>query len=127
MFTSQVVDSDSDSERSAAADACRSNRAEQAAAVCLSFHGRIISKVFIARFLARGVLIVVRRCSSAKRRAALTSMVDSDPRPARPGPPDATSCYEAGLSVLKSHFDSACIGICKQVLSKSEKRFVGTY
>jgi hypothetical protein len=44
----------------------------------------MISKVFIARhgFLARGVLQVLgaRRCSSAKRRTAFTSMVDSDPR-----------------------------------------------
>ncbi len=29
------------------------------------------------------------------RRTAFTSMVDSDPRPARPGQPDATSCYES--------------------------------
>jgi hypothetical protein len=50
----------------------------------------IISKVFIARFLARDALIVTRSCSSAKRRTAITSMVDSDPRPARPGPPDGT-------------------------------------
>ncbi len=48
--------------------------------ICLSFHGRIISKIFIARFLARGVLIVARRCSSAKRRTAFTSIVDSAPR-----------------------------------------------
>jgi hypothetical protein len=52
---------------------------------------KMISKVFITRFLARGVLIVARRSSSAKRRIAFTSMVDSDPRPgpARPGLPDA--------------------------------------
>jgi hypothetical protein len=31
------------------------------------------------------------------------------------------------LSVLKSHFDSTCITVLKQLLSKSEKRFVGTY
>ncbi len=31
------------------------------------------------------------------------------------------------LSVLKSHFDSACITVLKQLLSKSEKRFVGTH
>ena len=31
-----------------------------------------------------------------------------------------------GLSVLKSHFNPACIGDCKQLLSKSEKRFVHT-
>ncbi len=34
---------------------------------------------FIARFLARGALIGARRCSSAKRRAAFTSLADSDP------------------------------------------------
>ena len=42
----------------------------------------IISKapvVFIIRFLARSALIGARRCSSAKRRAAFTSMADSDP------------------------------------------------
>ncbi len=65
-----------------------------------------MSKVFIPRYLARSVLIVTtvagaRCCSSdsesakPRRRTAfqVTSMVDSDPRPARPGPPDATSCY----------------------------------
>jgi hypothetical protein len=31
------------------------------------------------------------------------------------------------LSVLKSHFAPACIGDCKQLLSKSEKRFVHTH
>ncbi len=30
------------------------------------------------------------------------------------------------LSVLKSHFDSACITVLKHLLSKSEKRFVHT-
>jgi hypothetical protein len=34
---------------------------------------------FIARFLARSALIGARRCSSAKRRAAFTSLTDSDP------------------------------------------------
>jgi hypothetical protein len=37
------------------------------------------SNVFIAHFLARGVLIGARCSSSAKRRAAFTSTVDSDP------------------------------------------------
>jgi hypothetical protein len=44
--------------------------------------------LFIARFLARGgALIGARRCSSAKRRAAFTSLADSDPghREARAG------------------------------------------
>ncbi len=77
---------------------CR-NRADSEQAIFLSFHGRIISKVFIALFLARGVLIVARRCSSARRRrAAFTSMVDSDPRPARPGPPDATNYFARTVS-----------------------------
>jgi hypothetical protein len=31
------------------------------------------------------------------------------------------------LSVLKSHFNPDCIGDCKQLLSKSEKRFVHTH
>ena len=31
------------------------------------------------------------------------------------------------LSVLKSHFNQDCIGDCKQLLSKSEKRFVHTH
>ncbi len=31
------------------------------------------------------------------------------------------------LSVLKSHFDSACMTVLKQLLGKSEKRFVGTH
>jgi hypothetical protein len=31
------------------------------------------------------------------------------------------------LSVLKPHFDSACIGDCKQLLSKSGKTFVHTH
>jgi len=31
------------------------------------------------------------------------------------------------LSVLKSHFDLACITVSKQLLSKSEKRFVHTH
>ncbi len=31
------------------------------------------------------------------------------------------------LSVLKSHFDLTCITVLKQLLSKSEKRFVGTH
>ena len=33
----------------------------------------------------------------------------------------------SALSVLKSHFNPACIGDCKQLLSKSEKRFVHTH
>ncbi len=37
----------------------------------------------------------------------------------------STSC--ALLSVLKSHFNLACIGLFKQLLSKSEKRFVRTH
>jgi hypothetical protein len=43
--------------------------------------------LFIARFLARGALLGARRCSSAKRRAAFTSLADSDPghREARAG------------------------------------------
>jgi hypothetical protein len=42
---------------------------------------------FIACFLARAALIGARRCSSAKRRAAFTSLADSDPgyREARAG------------------------------------------
>ncbi len=42
---------------------------------------------FIARFLARCALTGARRCSSAKRRAAFTSLADSDPghREARAG------------------------------------------
>ncbi len=43
------------------------------------------------------------RCSSAKRRAAFTtSMSDSDPRPARPGPPwqeSTTSCDNIMMSI----------------------------
>jgi hypothetical protein len=43
--------------------------------------------LFIARFLTRGALIGARRCSSAKRRAAFTSLADLDPghREARAG------------------------------------------
>ncbi len=37
-----------------------------------------------------------------------------------------TATYKL-LSVLKSHFDSACMTVSKQLLSKSEKRFVGTH
>ncbi len=66
----------------------------------VSLHGGVISKVFIPRFLARDALIGARRCSSAKRRAAFTSMADSDPRPAPPGPRSEsrdvttwTNCY----------------------------------
>jgi hypothetical protein len=45
------------------------------------------STYFIASFLARGALIGARRCSSAKRRVAFTSLADSDPghREARAG------------------------------------------
>ncbi len=32
-----------------------------------------------------------------------------------------------GLSILKSHFNPTCIGLFKQLLSKSEKRFVRTH
>ncbi len=72
---------------------------------CLSLHGGvlIISKVFIARLLARDsdALIGARRCSSPKRRAALTSMADSDPGPARPGPPGSESLSEHNLNLNK--------------------------
>ncbi len=42
-------------------------------------HGGIMTYLFIARFLARCALIGAWRCSSAKRRAAFTSLADSDP------------------------------------------------
>jgi hypothetical protein len=55
----------------------------------LSRHGRIMTYLFIPPFLARCALIGARRCSSAnlKRRAAFTSLADSDPghREARAG------------------------------------------
>ncbi len=37
------------------------------------------------------------------------------------------SDYIVLLSVLKSHYNRACIGLFKQLLSKSEKRFVRTH
>jgi hypothetical protein len=37
-----------------------------------------MTNLFIARFLARCALIGARRCSSAKHRAAFTSLADSD-------------------------------------------------
>jgi hypothetical protein len=46
----------------------------------LSRHWGLISRVFIAIFLARGVILDALRCSSAKRRAAFASRIDSDPR-----------------------------------------------
>jgi hypothetical protein len=52
---------------------------------------RSISKGFIARFLAHDALIGARRCSSAKRRAAFSSLADSDPRATRSK--STTSCY----------------------------------
>ncbi len=36
-------------------------------------------------------------------------------------------CKKIVLSVLKSHFNRACIGLFKKLLSKSEKRFVRTH
>ncbi len=53
-----------------------------------SRHGGIMTYLFIARFLARCALIGARRCrGSAKRRAAFTSLADSEPghREARAG------------------------------------------
>ncbi len=38
-----------------------------------------------------------------------------------------TSFRRVCLSVLKSHFNRACIGLFEQLLSKSEKRFVRTH
>ncbi len=56
--------------------------------VLVSLHSRVISKVFVARFLACDALLGARRSrSSAKRRTAKTSMADLDPRSARPGHP----------------------------------------
>ncbi len=81
----------------------------------ISVPGRIISKVFIACFLARGVLIVARRCSSAKRRtrAAFTSMVDSDsdPRPASPGHPTRQAVTGLGPTARDSFGDHVTSGM----------------
>ncbi len=65
-----------DSERSAAAVIGLKK------AILLSSHGGIMTYLFIASFLARCALIgarAARRCSLAKRRAAFTSLADSDP------------------------------------------------
>jgi hypothetical protein len=43
------------------------------------------------------------------------------------GPLAAWARWRWWLSVLKSHFARACIGLFKQLLSKSEKRFVRTH
>ncbi len=71
---------------------------------------RVMSKVFIARFqvLARCILIDsdARRCSTAKVRAAFTSMTDRDsdpeyrkrPGPGPPGSASTTSCQYGGMS-----------------------------
>ncbi len=73
-----------DSERSAAAVI---GLPEQAILLSRRRHGGIMplavtrTYLFIARssFLARCTLTGARRCSSAKRRAAFTSLADSDP------------------------------------------------
>jgi hypothetical protein len=68
------------------------------AMILVSLHGEVISKVFIVRFLARGARRPYRRTAALhwhwqiggnrdlKRRAAFTSMADSDPWPPRPRP-----------------------------------------
>ncbi len=53
-------------------------RGKYQAMILLSRHGGIMTYLFIARF-ARCALIGARRCSSANRRAAFTSLADSDP------------------------------------------------
>ncbi len=62
--------------------------------------------LFIARFLARCALIGARLCSSAKRRAAFTSLADSDP--GHPG-------LEARASRVRQH---------NKLLRKSKKLFL---
>jgi hypothetical protein len=89
-----------------------SDRAEQA--ILLIRHGGILMYLFIIRFLARCALTGARRCSSAnlKRRAAFTSLVDSDP-----------GHLEARASRLRQHNKLLRNSTSKLILGASRLRF----